>query len=335
MTPHPGWPESNFSFKRCKITPVSSHSATSTQSNDKVLTLKVKAKKNLVSGSAPSSTREINKEMIQKLPQGDDIKLPKLLATTTPGIIQGPFGQTFIRGNHANIQYQIDGVQLPDSPSNTFGQAFSPRNIDHMEVITGGIPAEYGERLAAVVNIITKTGSEVPGGSAGVGYGAYNTITPQANYSGSTESGHLHYYVSASYNKTDRGLDTPQPVSVNDVTQGTSEAIHDQSNGNDQFVKLDWQLGNDDKLSMIAYHAYSFFQIPNFPSSFGPTSPIFNQGYSDRWGNGPLNYVPAGTDDTQAETNAYTQVVWKHSFDAHSFLQLAPYYKYSNIFYKF
>jgi len=297
---------------------------------EKELTVEVKAKKHLVK-TAPSSTREINKETIQELPQGDDIKLPKLLATTTPGIIQGPFGQTFIRGNHANIQYQIDGVQLPDSPSNTFGQAFSPRNIDHMEVITGGVPAEYGERLSAVVNIITKSGTETPGGSAEIGYGSYHTITPQVNYSGSNEAGNLHYYISGSYNQTDRGLETPQPASLSNTGQGTSEAVHDQSNGSDEFVKIDWQIENDDKVSFIAYNAYNYYQIPNFPSSFGPTSPIFNVGYADQWGNGPLNYVPSNTNDAQAENNAYGELVWKHTFSPHSFLQVAPYLKISKM----
>jgi outer membrane receptor protein involved in Fe transport len=293
------------------------------------LTIAVKAKKNLVSGSAAASSREVDHEMIEELPEGDDVKLPKLLATTTPGIIQGPFGQTFVRGNHANIQYQIDGVQLPDSPSSTFGQAFSPRNIDHMEVITGGIPAEYGERLAAVVNIITKSGSEVPGGSAEMGYGAYNTITPQANYSGSSKSGDFHYYLSAAYTKTDRGLDTPQPESNSNVTQGSSDAIHDASNANDEFVKLDWQLGNDDKISVIAFNSYSYYEIPNFPSSFGPSDTIFTT--ADQFGNPPLHFVPSDTNDTQAENNAYLQAVWKHTIDPHSFLQLAPYFKFSKL----
>ena len=36
------------------------------------------------------------------------------------------------------------------------------------------------------------------------------------------------------------------------------------------------------------------------------------------------NWVPYNTDDTQYEANAYAQVVWKHTFDEHSFLQLDP-----------
>jgi outer membrane cobalamin receptor len=293
------------------------------------MTVTVKAVKNKVAGHGATSSKEVNQDAIQSLPQGDDVKLPKLLATTMPGIVEGPFGQTFIRGNHANIQYQIDGVQLPDSPSSTFGQAFSPRNIDHMEVITGGVPAEYGERLSAVVNIVTKTGAEKPYSQAELGYGSYNTLTPQASFSGSNAAGNLHYYLSAAYVKTDRGLDTPEPQSSSNIDQGGKDAIHDFSNSNDEFAKLDWQLGNSDKLTFMAYNSYNFFQIPNLPSSFGPNDPIFTQ--NDKYGNPSLNYVPFNTDDTQAENNAYVQAVWKHSVDETSYFQLAPYYKFSKL----
>ena len=293
----------------------------------KEMVLNVEAKRHVIQNSASTSTREISKDEIEKLPQGEDIKLPKLIATTTPGVVQGPFGQSFIRGNHANIQYQIDGVQLPDSPSNTFGEAFTPRNIEHMEVITGGVPAEYGERLAAVVNIVTKSGPEAPGGAAELNYGSYNTFSPWATYGGSNPAGDLHYFVSAQYTRTDRGLDTPQPQSETDNTHGGTDAIHDQSNGNNQFAKIDWLANNDNKISLVAFNSYNFFQIPNYPSSFQKTDPFFN-GFNDQWGNS-FNFVPFNTDDTQAEDNAYAQVVWKHTFNDHSFLQLAPYYKYS------
>ena len=299
------------------------------QSSGKEMTIEVKAKKNRVNGSATSSAREMNKEMIQNLPQGDDVKLPKLLAATNPGIVQGAFGQMFIRGNHANIQYQIDGVQLPDSPSSTFGQAISPRNIDHMEVITGGIPAEYGERLAAVVNIITKSGTEKPSGLAELGYGTYHTLTPQVAYGGSNAGGDFHYFLSAAFVRTDRGLDTPEPKNSSDVTSGGKDAVHDASNGNDQFIKLDWQLDNLDKLTAIAFSSYSYFEIPTFPSSFGPNDPLFNN--PDSFKNGAAHFVLSNTNDTQAENNAYLQLVWKRTLGEHSFLQVAPYYKYSKL----
>ncbi|MGZ3653387.1 MAG: TonB-dependent receptor plug domain-containing protein, partial [Bdellovibrionota bacterium] len=226
-----------------------------------------------------------------------------------------------------------------DSPSNTFGQAFSPRNIDHMEVITGGIPAEYGERLAAVVNIVTKSGPEEPAGEATMGYGSYNTASPQVTYGGSSKDGKVHYFFSGAYNRTDRGLDTPQPASLTDLKNGGKDTNHDQASGDGEFAKVDWLADNENKLSLIMFNAQNYFQIPNYPSSFKVTDSIFQPGNADPFGNnsdptaGPsLNFVPFNTDDWQRERNFYTQIVWKHTFSERSFLQLAPYYKFSSIF---
>ncbi len=299
----------------------------------KEMVVHVSAKKKLIQSSAARSSVEVSSEMIRQMPQSDQIKLPKLIASTTPGVVSGAFGQLFIRGNHANIQYQIDGVQLPDSPSNTFGEAFSPRNIDHMEIITGGIPAEYGERLAAVVNIITKTGPQEPGGSAELNYGSYNTVSPTATYGGSNAAGNLHYFASANFNYTERALDTPQPITLNDPTQGGTDSVHNVGSGHTEFLKVDWIVDNNDKLTAVAFNNASTVQFPNYPASYDRTSPYFTGagGFTDQFGNGPFNAVPPYTDDGQYEMNAYGQVVWKHTFSPRSFLQVAPYYKYSYI----
>ena len=165
---------------------VANVTATLSHGDAKEMVMKVRAKrhKKVQDGTSTSSV-QITKEDVQELPQGDQVSLPKLITSTTPGVVPGAFGQMFFRGNHANIQYQIDGVQLPESPSNTFGDAFTPRNIDHMEIITGGIPAEYGQRLSAVINIISKTGPETPGGTVELNYGSFNTFSPTALYGGS------------------------------------------------------------------------------------------------------------------------------------------------------
>jgi outer membrane receptor protein involved in Fe transport len=304
----------------------------------KEMVITVRAKKHSIQSGESRSSVEINHDDVASLPQSDQIKLPKLISSTMPGVVSGSFGQLFFRGSHANIQYQIDGVQLPDSPSNTFGDALTPRNIDHMEVITGGIPAEYGQRLAAVVNIISKSGPESAGGSAELNYGSYNTISPTVTYGGSSETGNIHYYLSGNFNRTDRGLDTPQPIAPNNQAQGGKDAIHDYNWGHNEFAKMDWVIDNRNKLSFIVFDAFSFYQIPNYPSTFQPTTAIdpnnfFSSFFVDQFGNpaGSYNYLPPNTDDNQSEENTYIQAVWKHTFSETSFLQLAPYYKLSYI----
>jgi hypothetical protein len=302
--------------------------------NNKELVINVKEKKNLVQISSSGSKKDINKEQIASSPLGDDVSLPKLLSSSSPGIIAGPFGQMFIRGNHANIQYQIDGVQLPESTSGAFGDAFSPRNIDHMEFITGGIPAEYGERMSAVVNIITKSGPEKFEGDADVSYGSYNTITPQATVGGSNSEGNIHYYTSIKYNQTSRGLDTPQPSSFSNQSQGGTDSTHNQSSGDEEFIRVDDVLDNTNKVTITAFNSTKIYQIPNFPGSFSPNDPsgYFQTGYTDQFGNQntsspTFNYVPQYTNDNQTEQNSFLQLVWKKTLSDSSFLQIAPYYK--------
>src|SRR5436309_10213239 len=91
-------------------------------------------------------------EDIQELPRGDTASVNQILSTQ-PGFVYDSFGNLYVRGNHANIQYQLDGVTLPDSVSGLFGGFLSPKFIENMEVITGGLDAEYGERLSGVVNL--------------------------------------------------------------------------------------------------------------------------------------------------------------------------------------
>ena len=293
----------------------------------------VKAKRHLVT-PASNSSRDLNSDDIAQLPGGATTDVRKLLYTTTAGFVEGALGQVFTRGNHANLQYQIDGIQLPDSVGGSFGEAFTPVNIDHMEILTGGLPAEYGNRLAGVVNIVTKSGSTQPGGEIGTSYGSHNQTSSFANYGASDASGAFHYLLSATAFSTDRGLDTPAPANINaDQNGGSEQAIHDKSYGSDGFLKFDWVADNSNKFNLNAYSETKFNQIPTYDSSFdpgGPNSFYFN-GYTDIYGNGPFNYVPSTTNDTQSEANKYVELAWKHTFDENSFIQIAPYWKESNL----
>jgi len=311
------------------------------------MVLEVKSKKRKLQNRSSVSRTELDQSEIEKLPQGGEVSLQKLITMTSPGVVAGPFGQFFVRGNHSSVQYLIDGVQLPDSPSGSYGQPFSPRNIDRMQVITGGIPAEYGQRLAAVVDITTKSGPVSPEGEIQLNYGLpYNTTSPHLIYGGSNTDGSFHYYFGLNYFQTNRGLDTPQPESFDQQKQGGKDAVHDFAQGNNEFGKFDWYLDNQNKLTFIVSHNYNFFEVPNYPSSFSPTHPYFGLGYRDQFGNQAeshieadgsrhehalFNYTPPGTNDNQMERSIYVQSSWKHTFTDHSFLQISPSYRFSLI----
>ncbi len=304
----------------------------------KEIVVSVKERRNLIQSTSAGSKVDIDKERIATLPGGEETSLPKLISTTTPGVVAGPFGQLFIRGNHANIQYQIDGVQLPESTSGSFGDAFSPRNIDHMEIITGGIPAEYGERMAAVVNVITKSGPETPTGLAEIKYGSYDSFSPSLNYGGSDTSGRFRYFLTGSYLQTNRGLDTPDPKNESNQKVGGESPVHDKATGSDEFVRLDYLLDDENKFSLNLFNSGKDYQVPNYPNSFKSQDPFFQPGYTDEFGNQnsdptkpTYKWTPSNTNDTQSEKNTYAEFVWKRTLSDRAFLQVAPYYKRSDL----
>ena len=82
--------------------------------------MKVTAKRNEIT-SSPESSRTLDQSDIEQLPQGNTQDVRHLLYDTTPGFWEGFLGQVFTRGNHANLQYDVDGIQLPDSVGGSFG----------------------------------------------------------------------------------------------------------------------------------------------------------------------------------------------------------------------
>ena len=84
-----------------------------------------------------------------------------------PGVAQDSAanGDLHVRGEHANLQYRINDVLLPEGITG-FGLELDPRFVESMRLITGSLPAAYGFRTAGVVDIHTKSGAFENGGEA-------------------------------------------------------------------------------------------------------------------------------------------------------------------------
>src|SRR5438046_9335795 len=70
----------------------------------------------------------------------------------SPGVAQDSFGQVHVRGEHADLQYRINEVLLPEGVSG-FGQELDTRFAESVNVLTGALPAQYGYRTAGVIDI--------------------------------------------------------------------------------------------------------------------------------------------------------------------------------------
>ena len=112
--------------------------------------------------------------------QGEDAPFNQTMLRF-PGVAQDSFGQLHVRGEHANLQYRIDDVLLPESIPG-FGQVLETRFADNISLITGALPAQFGFRNTGVIDIHTKNGAVFQQGDASVYGGSFDTIMPSFEY---------------------------------------------------------------------------------------------------------------------------------------------------------
>jgi outer membrane cobalamin receptor len=95
-----------------------------------------------------------------------------------PGVAQDSkgSGSIHVRDEHANVQFRINGVTLPEGIRG-FGQSVDSRFVDHIDFVTGAVPAQFGMRTAGIVEIQTKDGIDTAlGGSIGVLGGGHGLV---------------------------------------------------------------------------------------------------------------------------------------------------------------
>lgn len=238
--------------------------------------------RNALSPDTGSSQYVIDKKAIAQLPLGDATPVNQVLLQA-PGVVQDSYGGLHVRGDHANLQYRINGVIIPESISG-FGQTLDTRTINTIKLLDGALPAQYGLRTAAVVDITTRSGHELGnGGSVGVTGGSFGTLNPNASIWGSTDR--WSWFLTANYLENDVGVENPT---------ASRKPIHDHTNQVKAFGDISYLINNDTRLSFLFGAANSRFQIPNNPGQ----QPSF--GYLDT-----VDFNSALLDERQRETTRF------------------------------
>jgi hypothetical protein len=202
--------------------------------------------------SLGASTYYFGPEALETIPQGENAPLNQVLLQM-PGVAQDSFGQVHVRGEHANVQFRINGVQLPEGLS-VFGQALESRFARSISLLTGALPAQYGFQTAGVLDIQTKTGITNPGFALSMYGGSFNWLQPSFEYGG--REGPVDWFLTGDYLGNDRGIENPA---------ATFNAIHDSTQ---QFHGFDYMSGiidPDTRVSVIGGAFNGRFQIPNNP----------------------------------------------------------------------
>jgi outer membrane receptor protein involved in Fe transport len=199
--------------------------------------------------SLGASVYEFGRQAIESQPQGDNQPLNRLLLQA-PGVTQDSFGQLHVRGDHANLQFRLNGIILPEG-INVFGQALQTRLANSVSLITGALPAQYGLRTAGIVDIQTKTGTLAPGGSFTLYGGSQSTFQPSAEWGGRV--GQVDYYATGEILHDAEGIENPAP---------TVNAIHDISTQPRGFAYVSGIIDPTTRVTSIFGVSRSEYQIP-------------------------------------------------------------------------
>jgi outer membrane receptor protein involved in Fe transport len=189
---------------------------------------------------------------LAKIPQGSNAPLSTVLLQA-PGVAQDSYGQIHVRGDHNDVQYRLDGVQLPEGLA-VFGQALEGRFAHSAAFITGALPAQYGVLQAAVVDLTTKSGATDPGGEISVYGGARDMFEPSVSYGGT--AGKWDYFFTADLLHSRVGIENPTSA---------FNAVHDLSDQYHGLGHLDYTVDENTRLSLVAGVSNAQFQIPNNP----------------------------------------------------------------------
>ena len=210
------------------------------------------AARNGLSPDTGSTVYRFDRQDIRNLPLGDATPLNQVVLRT-PGVVQDSYGQLHVRGDHGNIQYRINGVIIPEAISG-FGQSLEVRFADRLSILTGALPAQYGYRTAAVIDIQTKTDALENSGSIGFTGGSRGHAETSVELGGTR--GAFSYYLTGSYLSNRLGIENPTPE---------RNALHDETKQTKGFGYLSYLLDRDSRVSLVFGTSNNRFQIPNVP----------------------------------------------------------------------
>jgi outer membrane receptor protein involved in Fe transport len=275
--------------------------------------------RNQIVPSLGASKYTMTEEQIANLPGGENANFNTLLLNT-PSMAEDSLGQLHLRGEHANLQYRINDVLLPEGLTG-FGNELDTRFVNSVSVLTGVLPAQYGFRTAGIVDIQTKSGAFDQGGEAGIYGGSFDTVKPNLELGGS--SGDFNYYVEGTFNHNDLGIENPT---------SSATAIHDTTDQYKGFTYLSYVLDSTSRLSFMGSASSADYQLPNTPGlpAGAPSTPTGVTAVP--WAAFlPVSYFDStGLNETQDEQNYYAILAYQKSVDNFN-MQVAAYGRSSSV----
>lgn len=274
-----------------------------------------------------ASTYTITSKDIEIQPGGENTQLNQVILQA-PGAAQDSFGQLHIRGEHNGLQYRLNGIIIPEGIS-VFGQTLDPRLAESVKLITGALPAEYGNRTAGIIDVQTKSGMFNDGGQIGLYGGSHSQLTPSFDYGGS--DGGFNYFVSGDYTTDTLGIESPD---------GSVDPLHDRTKQWHGFAFLQDILDQNSSVTAVLGTSNDMFEIPNSRGlqpagldgyiGLGPLDPA--SGDFLLQANGRTAFLSNDLDGRQREITHYGILSYLRALGDVDF-QVSAFGRYSSLFY--
>lgn len=205
----------------------------------------------LVEPDRTSSDTDISQSLIERQAGATPSRGIEAIVASAPGFATDDNGRLHPRGSESQVQYVVDGVPITDNLSAIFSTSLDARTLRTAEVLTGGIPAEFGDKLAGVVNINTRSGLETPTqGGISISGGSFSTGEIGADFSTRTKK--FGFLTNLSATTSQRFLDPP-----------TIENFHNFGRTAKGFFRLDYQFNERNSLRGTFLIGGSNFQVAN------------------------------------------------------------------------
>ena len=201
----------------------------------------------------PSFHTDVDTNLTERMPlESQSSSVSSLVTLATPGVVADSNGLFHGLGDHAENSFSVDGQPITDQQSKVFSNQIPLDSIQSIEAVSGGPPAEYGDKTSLVIKVTTRSGLGVtkPTGSVFSSYGSFGSVSGGFRLAvGGQKWGN---FIAANGLNTSRFLDPPE-----------LHAIHDKGNEENLFDRVDYQVTGADTIHTNFQYTRSWFQTPN------------------------------------------------------------------------
>jgi hypothetical protein len=186
-------------------------------------------KENVALETDDSSTHtDIDKSLVRRFAAPVASRAFESIVLSAPGFSQDENGRYHFQGGHSQQLLVIDGQPIGDQVGVTFSNSLNPAVAEGIEIVVGGIPAEYGEKANGVINLTTRSALGHDGFHGDAGAGAARFATEEGSAAAGWGGPRSGLFVDLDASKSDRFLD---PVSFDN--------FHNDGNTRRLFARYD------------------------------------------------------------------------------------------------